>query len=144
MSRETNEVNISNSERAKLANGKEAEIYVRLQAGYSNDPDSSGIFGFITTRDNPYSGDTYYQSYDLCSSILNAASEGTGSTMLGISETAGMTVLNWCDMPAAVIGIGFLSNAEEDETLTTVEDQKKLARNIANGIDLYFEGETEE
>jgi N-acetylmuramoyl-L-alanine amidase len=144
MSRETNEVNISNSERAKLANGKEAEIYIRLQAGYSSDQDSSGVFGFITARDNPYSGDTYQQSYDLCSSILNAASEGTGSTLRGISETADMTVLNWCDMPAAVIGLGFLSNETEDEALIAEDYQKKLARNIANGIDLYFEGETEE
>ena len=58
---------------------------------------------------------------------------------MGIYETDNLTALNYCNMPATVISMGFLSNESDDIALSTDEYKKKLAVGIAEGIDLYFE-----
>lgn len=144
MSRDSNDVKLSNAERAVLANSREAEIYVKLQAGSSTDAGTSGVMGFVTTAGNIYSGTYHQQSYDLCNEIVKAICGDTGAERLGIYETEELTTINWCKMPAAVVNIGFLSNEADDTALASEDYRKKLANAVADGIDLYFEGESEE
>lgn len=139
LTRETNEASVSNAERAEMANAKGAEIYVRLRAGSGN-AELSGVMGFITTP----AGRNYDADYQLSRDILDEVSIVTGAEMLGIYETDQMTTINWCEMPVAVISVGFLTNEADDTSLAAEDYQKKLVRAIADGIDLYFEGESEE
>ena len=71
--------------------------------------------------------------------MLKTTCEGTGATRMGIYETDNLTALNYCNMPATVISMGFLSNESDYIALSTDEYKKKLAVGIAEGIDLYFE-----
>jgi N-acetylmuramoyl-L-alanine amidase len=58
---------------------------------------------------------------------------------MGIYETDNLTSLNYCDMPATVLSVGFLSNENDDIALSTEEYRKKVAGGIAKGIDDYFQ-----
>ena len=57
---------------------------------------------------------------------------------MGVYETDNMTALNYCDMPATVIDVGFLSNINDDANLSSAEYKSLLAVKIAGGIDKYF------
>jgi len=51
---------------------------------------------------------------------------------------AGFTVLKGPDIPAALIELGFLSNASEARKLKSTSHQRKLAREISKAIQHYF------
>ncbi|MCR5544738.1 MAG: N-acetylmuramoyl-L-alanine amidase [Eubacterium sp.] len=139
LSRTTNNVNISNAKRAQMANACDAEVYIKLETPAARDPSASGILGFIATSTNPHSGTMYQKNYELCYDLLRETCEETGGKRMGIYETDDLTALNYCDCPATVLNMGFLSNELDDQALGTEEYQKKLAVGIADGIDLYFE-----
>ena len=63
----------------------------------------------------------------------------TDANRLGIYQTDKTVFLNFAKKPAAIVQLGFLSNAEEDTKLATEEYQTKLADGLADGIDSYFE-----
>ncbi|MCR5226052.1 MAG: N-acetylmuramoyl-L-alanine amidase [Eubacterium sp.] len=139
LSRSTNNVNISNAKRAQMANASSAEIYIKLEAPKSNDPSASGILGFIATSTNSHTGAMYQKNYELCYDVLQTTCEQTGATRMGIYETDNLTSLNYCNMPATVLSVGFLSNNNDDIALSMDDYKKKIAIGIANGIDEYFE-----
>lgn len=138
LSRTTNNVNISNAKRAQMANASSAEIYIKLEAPKANDPSASGILGFIATSTNSHTGTMYQKNYELCYDVLQTTCEQTGATRMGIYETDNLTSLNYCNMPATVLSVGFLSNNNDDIALGMDDYKKKLAVGIANGIDEYF------
>lgn len=139
MSRTSNNADLSNAKRAQMANANNAEVYIKIEAPASNDPTASGILGFIATSMNSHSGSNYQNNYELCYDILKTTCASTSAKRLGIYETDNLTSLNYCDMPATVISIGFLSNENDDIYLGTEDYKKQVALGIAKGVDLYFE-----
>ncbi|SNU08854.1 N-acetylmuramoyl-L-alanine amidase [Lachnospiraceae bacterium] len=138
MSRTTNNVDLSNAKRTQMSNACGAEIYIKLQTPAVNDPSASGVLGFITTSTNSHTASRYQNNYELCYDILKEACENTDARRMGIYETDDMTSLNYSDVPATVINMGFLSNELDDVYLNDDGYRKKMAQGIANGIDLYF------
>ncbi len=59
MIRETHDVNISNSERAKMANESGAEIFVGIQADSSDTPEVSGAYAQAPKSSNKFVPDLY-------------------------------------------------------------------------------------
>ncbi len=139
LSRSSNSVDFSNAKRTEMANASGADIYIKLEAPAANDPSASGILGFITTSANSHTGMQYQNNYELCYDILKTTCEDTGATRMGIYETDNLTSLNYADIPATVISMGFLSNENDDEALNSEDYKKKMAVGIAKGIDLYFD-----
>ncbi len=139
LSRTTSNVNLSNAERAQMANEAHADIYIRLEAGKSVDHNTTGMIGFITTSNNPDTSSNYRKHFELVYDLLKEATEGTGAKRLGIFETDDMACLNYADMPAAVINMGFLSNPDDDMNLTSADYQKKMAKSLVDGVDFYFQ-----
>ena len=139
MSRTANNVDLSNAKRAQTANAYGTEIYIKIETPAAPEATASGMLGFIATSTNSHTGSMYQKNYELCYDILNTSCEETGAKRMGIYETDELTVLNYCDMPATVLDVGFLSNEQDDLTLSDDEYKKKIAVGIAKGIDLYFE-----
>ena len=139
LSRTSNNVDISNAERAAAANEANADIYIRIAAPSSSDPTVHGILGFINSSENAFTKEHYQDSYRLCHDIINGVCRGDEDRNRGIYESDDITALNYCTMPATVINIGFLSNIDEDANLSYQNYREVLAEGMANGIDLYFQ-----
>lgn len=138
MIRETDDVNISNAERAEIANKSGADIFVRVHGNSLNDSSVHGVLTMCQTSKNPYNGNLYAQSSSLSKKVAASVSAATGFKNKGVQETDTMSGINWCKTPVTIVEMGFMSNPEEDKKMATDEYQTKIAKGIADGIDAYY------
>lgn len=138
MIRETNDVNISNAERAKTANKSGASAFVRIHANSLDNSTVAGVLTMCQTSGNPYNGELHEKSYSLSRKITDSISSATGFKNRGVQETDSMSGINWCTIPVSIVEMGFMSNPEEDQKMAQDEYQEKIAAGIADGIDAYF------
>lgn len=139
MIRTTNDVNISNRERAEMANNAGAGAFIRLHCdGIGN----SGVTGASVqepANGNPYmSAGNVSASQSLGRTVLNHYCSTTGIRNRGMAARNDLSGINWCKTPVCLLEMGFISNGDEDRKLNNSDFQQKIAEGIANGIDAYF------
>lgn len=138
MIRETNDVNISNAERAQIANTSGATAFLRIHADGSDNGAVSGATTLCPTPGNPYCANIYGDSRRLSDAVLESLCSSTGCKKRYVSEVDNMSGINWCQIPVSIVEIGFMTNADEDMLLSTEEYQWKVAKGIADGVDKFF------
>lgn len=136
MTRESNDVDISNSERAQKMNDAGVDLVVRLHCDGEDDPSRNGAFILIPA--GGYTTGIQSASRAAAEDVLAAFVETTGAKNLGLSERSDQTGFNWSTVPVINIEMGHMSNAAEDERLASDSYQQLCAEGIAAGLMRYF------
>lgn len=130
LTRSRHDVRISNIDRALFAEGKSADIFIRIHCNGSNDPTVQGV--------KTYVGETgvYADRLPQWGKQLTAAvSATTGATDLGVNVSRRYTGLNWADqIPAFLVETGFMSNPDEDQMLSDTAYQDRICQGIADFV----------
>lgn len=140
MVRESQDVNISNIQRAEIANKSNADLAIRIHCDGSGNSALHGYFILTPSSSNRFlSSSIVNSSLRLTKCLLPAIQKATGANNRGISYRDDLTGTNWSKVPTVLVEMGEMSNKQEDYALSTPAYQEKMATGMANGIDDYFQ-----
>ena len=139
MTRSKENVNISNVQRAQVANKSGADLFVRIHLDSSSNSHLKGITTFYPAK-NQWTRKIYSQSKKAAQTIHSYVIKETGAIDRGLKERADMTGFNWSKVPVVLVECGFLSNPDEDRKLNNASYQTKIAIGLAKGILVFLKG----
>ena len=137
MTRQTNDVSISNSERAIFANENNADLVIRIHADGSEDSSVNGASLLIPSHNGQYTKDIYAES-NKCAKLIYDEMINSKFKVNDIYERSDLTGFNWSKVPVVLVEMGFMSNPEEDKKMSDESYQQNMMNSIAMGIQLYF------
>lgn len=116
---------VAKEDRIQAANDSKADLLISIHCGYSDDASESGAVSHYKKESKA--------SENLAEMIQESLAEISGIQNGGASEGDYEIVAN-TDMPAVLIEVGYLSNAEEAASLGDDQYQSTAARGIATAI----------
>ena len=138
MTRTSADVDISNSERAEVANDAGADLFVRIHADSNTNADISGA-STLYPAGNSWVKPIEVDSLAAARAVQAAVVAATGTADRGLVKRSDLAGFNYCDVPAVLVEMGFLSNPVEDRRLAEDAYRNKVAQGIADGIMAWLE-----
>ena len=127
LTREENDVDISNRERAEYALVNTAELFLRIHADAANDSAQSGVKVFV-----PASGTYVSNNIEQADKLGNLVAEALGLPYSGSVATDVYAGLNYADsIPSFQLSLGMLSNSDDEAILTNEDNQVSACAAIA-------------
>ncbi len=121
------------SERAKMANDLEADLFVSVHYNHCPSQEPHGIEIF-TYKEH---GARFIASTKLGEQVNSHIVKYTGMHSRGVKQ-GNLAVVRETKMPAILVEAGFLSNPREREKVKDPQHQRAIAWGIAKGIDHYL------
>ena len=138
MVREKHDVNISNKERADIANDANVDLFLRIHADGSENQKASGISVLYPSSKNQYVSYLHKDSKRMAELLIAEMIKSTGAVNRGAVTRDDMSGINWAKVPVCIIETGFMTNPSEDVRLSTEEYQEKLASGMVSAVNSYF------
>ena len=139
MVRTSNNVNIANSQRAKIANSAHAALFIRLHGDGNTNSSVHGI-SVLTPGKNTWTAPIVTRSMAASRLVSREVIKSTKAANRGITPRTDLAGFNWCTVPTVLVEMGFMSNRTEDTLLATSAYQNKLAAGLALGTLQYLSG----
>ncbi|MDF1541693.1 MAG: N-acetylmuramoyl-L-alanine amidase [Anaerosomatales bacterium] len=140
MTRTTNDVNVSISERAAIANDAGADLFVRVHADGNVDSGRTGI-ATLYPGENRWTTPIVARSRGAAGLVQESVIAATGAESLGTLPRTDLSGFNWSRVPTVLLECGFMTNPVEDRLLSSPHYQDKLAEGMANGIIAFLNAE---
>ncbi|UYX51467.1 N-acetylmuramoyl-L-alanine amidase [Bacillus thuringiensis] len=137
MTRTSHEVDISNKERATFANDHKANLFLRLHADGSENPNQSGFAVLTPAEGNQYTKEIYTESLQVSQTIVNKMRENHQVKVNGIKFRDDLSGFNWSKVPGVLLELGFMSNPEEDKKLSDPQYVNSLLQSVTDSVDEY-------
>jgi N-acetylmuramoyl-L-alanine amidase len=138
MTRSTNQVDLSNIDRAEIANKSHANLFLRIHADGSNSQTIHGVSVLYPSERSPYTASISAPSKKAARTILDTYVKKTKLKSNGVVPRTDLTGFNWSKVPSVLIEMGFMSNPAEDQKMKDPQFQSLMAEGIVEGIDAYF------
>lgn len=127
LTRDTNDVNLSNIDRAQIAIDNDADYFIRLHADAAPDVDISGVKVYV-----PSTGDYASSADSEGERLAETVADAIGSTSLGVVQSNMYTGLNHADsIKSYQLVIGYLSNPDDEKLLGAEGTAYKTAAAVA-------------
>ncbi|EMY4797344.1 N-acetylmuramoyl-L-alanine amidase [Bacillus cereus group sp. Bc256] len=137
MTRTSQDVDISNKERATFANDHKANLFLRLHADGSENPNQSGFAVLTPAEGSPYTKEIYAESLQISQTIVNKMRENQQVKVNGIKFRDDLSGFNWSKVPGVLLELGFMSNHEEDKKLSDPQYVNSLLQSVTDSVDEY-------
>lgn len=133
MIRTKDDVDISNSERARIANKAGADLVVRIHQSTSTDISLSGATAYYP------SGNDWVRPIESASRVAatkleNALVAATGMQSRGVVGRRDLAGFNYSKVPSVMLECGYLSNRDEDLRLATPAYRARVTTGIVTGV----------
>ncbi|NRF93571.1 N-acetylmuramoyl-L-alanine amidase [Paenibacillus frigoriresistens] len=138
MTRESHDVDISNKQRADMANEAGAALAVRIHTDGDSSPKTKGFSVLYPSASTAAVKPIAAESHQAAGLILDHLKAATDTAGRGLSARSDLSGFNWSKVPVVLVELGFMTNPEEDELMSEAEYQKKLAQGIADGIEQFL------
>ncbi len=139
LTRTSNNVDITNIQRAQKAENDGAEIFIRLHGNGLTNHKIEGVGNYVPAEDNPYLGEDIIAKSRLLGKLLgDYQCKATGQKNNGVKGVNDMTGINWSTMPVTLVEMGYMSNAAEDRYMADEGNRRIIAKGLADGVDAYF------
>jgi len=132
MTRTTQDVDLSNVERTKIANQAQADLYIRVHADGADSSSTRGVHVLYPASIAGWTDDIAAPSRRAAELLQAALVAATGAVDRGTDARKDITGFNWSDVPVVIPEIGFMTNPEEDRLLNTASYQQKIADALAD------------
>ncbi|MBG9829114.1 N-acetylmuramoyl-L-alanine amidase [Bacillus wiedmannii] len=137
MTRTSQDVDISNKERATFANDHKANLFLRLHADGSENPNQSGFAVLTPAEGSPYTKEIYAESLQISQTIVNKMRENQQVKVNGIKFREDLSGFNWAKVPGVLLELGFMSNPEEDKKLSDPQYVNSLLQSVTDSVEEY-------
>ncbi|WP_368905968.1 N-acetylmuramoyl-L-alanine amidase [Bacillus wiedmannii] len=137
MTRASQNVDISNKERATFANDHKANLFLRLHADGSENPNQSGFAVLTPAEGSPYTKEIYAESLQISQTIVNKMRENQQVKVNGIKFREDLSGFNWAKVPGVLLELGFMSNPEEDKKLSDPQYVNSLLQSVTDSVEEY-------
>ncbi|WP_260871828.1 N-acetylmuramoyl-L-alanine amidase [Bacillus sp. X1(2014)] len=135
--RTTNNVNISNRERAEIANQNNADLFIRIHADGATNRNVHGLSVLTPAESSPYTKEIFNDSLKASEFIIDETKKNASVKVNGISYRGDMSGFNWSKVPCTLVELGFMTNPTEDKNLSNSVYLKNLLTNMADGVMQY-------
>jgi N-acetylmuramoyl-L-alanine amidase len=141
MTRTTQDVDLSNVQRAQIANQAGADLFVRLHADGSGNAGVSGVYVLYPASIAGWTDDIAAASTKAAQMVKQGLVAATGAKDQGSVPRSDMAGFNWSDVPVFIAEIGFMTNPAEDKLLATAAYQDKVVKGLSQAVLSYLKAQ---